>query len=71
MHTEEGLVAVYLGEPGGSRENMGYLLEGRCFVVLMDDGLVEVLRVKAYSQFAICLLWVHQAADPWWAQSVW
>ena len=49
MHTEEGLVAVYLGEPGGSCENVCYLLEGWCFVVLMNDGLVEVLGVKAYS----------------------
>ena len=44
---------------------MGYLLEGWCFVVLTYDGLVKVLGVKAYSQLAICLLWLCQAADPW------
>ena len=44
---------------------MGYLLEGWCFVVLMYDGLVEVLGVKAYPQLAVSLLGVSKAADPW------
>ena len=43
---------------------MGYLLKGWSLVVLTYDGLVKVLGVKAYSQLAVCLLWVRQTADP-------
>ena len=63
MHTE-GLVAIYLGEPGGSRENVGYLLEGWCFVVLSDDCLILGLWGQGIFSSSIFLLWVHQAADP-------
>ena len=55
MHPKEGFVAIYLGEFGGSCEDMSYLLEGWGFVILMDDCLVQVLGVKAYPQLAICL----------------
>ena len=65
MHPKEGLVAIHLGELGGSCEDVSYLLEGWCFVVLTDDCLVQVLGVEAYPQLAICLIGVCQAADPW------
>ena len=38
MHPKEGLVTVYLGESGGTSEDMGDL-EGWGLVVLTDDGL--------------------------------
>ena len=65
MHPKEGFVTIHLGEPGGSCEDMGYLLKGWGLVVLTDDCLVQVLGVKADPQLAICLFGVCQAADPW------
>ena len=65
MHPKEGLVTIYLGESGGTSEDMGDLLEGWSLVVLTDDGSVQVLGIKAYPQLAICLFGVCQAADPW------
>ena len=64
MHPKEGFVAIYLGESGGSCEDMSYLLEGWGLVILMDDCLAQVFGVKAYPQLAICLFGVCQAADP-------
>ena len=43
---------------------MGYLLKGWCIVVLMDDGCIQVLWVKANPQLAICLPGVCEGADP-------
>ena len=65
MHPKEGFVTIYLEESGGSCEDMSCLLKGWGLVVLTDDCLVQVLRVKADPQLAICLFGVHQAADPW------
>ena len=65
MDPKEGLVTIYLGESGGSCEDMGDLLKGWSLVLLMDDDFVQVLGIKAYPQLAICLFGVHQADDPW------
>ena len=44
---------------------MSYLLKGWGLVILADDGFIQVLGVKAYSQLAIGLLGICQAPDPW------
>ena len=58
MHPKEDLVAIHLGKTCGSCEDMVYLLKSWSLVVLMDDGFVQVLWIKAYPQLAICLLGV-------------
>ena len=40
---KECFFAIHFGEFCCSCENMGYLLEGWCLVILMDDGIVQVL----------------------------
>ena len=41
------------------------------FVILLDDGSVQVIWVKRYSQLAICLFGISQRTDPLvWAPSV-
>ena len=37
---KKALLPSTLGELGGFREDMGYLFEGWCFVVLTDDCLI-------------------------------
>ena len=65
MHSKESLIVFHLGQFGCSCEYVGYLLKGWSIVVLMDDGFVQVLWVKAYPQPAISLLGVCERADPW------
>ena len=65
VHSKECFVAIHFGEFGHSSEYMGYLLEGWCLVILMDNGFVPVLWVKANPQLTVCLLGVCERADPW------
>ena len=70
MHPKEGYVTIHLEELGPSCQDVCYPFKGWSFVVLMDDGLVEILWVKADPQLAICLFGVGQQADQVWAPSV-
>ena len=60
MHTPEAIFGIQLSECCGSPEMVGNFIKGWGFIVLMNDGLVEVSGVKVNVEGAIWFLGVSE-----------